>query len=122
MDFELVGIGGALGSMTRYGVGLVVHSTTFPYATLLVNVIGYLCIGLALPSLEKAAALSPEMRLLLIVGFLGGFTTFSAFGSESIALVRSGLSVALLSRRQRAARPRRGRRRPCSRGGVFAAG
>ena len=97
MGFILVAIGGALGSMARYGVGLAVHSTTFPYATLIVNVIGCLCIGLALPSVEKAAALSHEMRLFLIVGFLGGFTTFSAFGSESIALVRSGMPAALFN-------------------------
>jgi CrcB protein len=95
MGFLLVGLGGALGSMARYGVGLAVHSTTFPYATLIVNVVGCLGIGLLLPSAERAAALSHEMRLLLVVGFLGGFTTFSAFGSESIALVRSGLPVAL---------------------------
>lgn len=97
MGFILVGIGGALGSMTRYGVGLVVHSTTFPYATLIVNVIGCLCIGLALPSVEKASALSHEMRLLVVVGFLGGFTTFSALGSETIGLMRSGVSVALFN-------------------------
>jgi len=97
MGFILVGIGGALGSMARYGVGLAVHSMTFPYATLIVNVVGCLCIGLALPSVERAAALSHDMRLLLVVGFLGGFTTFSAFGSESIALIRSGMSVALIN-------------------------
>lgn len=97
MGFILVGIGGALGSMARYGVGLAVHSMAFPYATLIVNVAGCLCIGLALPSVERAAALSHEMRLLLVVGFLGGFTTFSAFGSESVALVRSSLSVALIN-------------------------
>jgi CrcB protein len=97
MGFILVGIGGALGSMARYGVGLAVHSTTFPYATLIVNVVGCLCIGFALPSVEKAAVLSHEMRLLLVVGFLGGFTTFSAFGSESIALIRSGMPTALFN-------------------------
>lgn len=97
MAFLLVGIGGALGSMARYGIGLAVPSTTFLYATLLVNVIGCFCVGLALPSFERAATLSPEIRLLVIVGFLGGFTTFSAFGNESIALVRAGIPVALLN-------------------------
>lgn len=97
MNFVLVGIGGALGSMARYGVGLALHSTTFPYATLIANVIGCFGIGLALPSLDRIAVLSPEIRLFVVVGFLGGFTTFSAFGSESIALVRSGLPVALLN-------------------------
>lgn len=97
MSFLLVGLGGALGSMARYGVGLALHSTTFPYATLIVNVLGCLGIGLALPSLDRIAVLSPEVRLFLVVGFLGGFTTFSAFGSESIALVRSGTAVALVN-------------------------
>jgi CrcB protein len=83
--------------MARYGVGLAVHSMTFPYATLIVTVIGCFCIGLTLPSLERAAALSPEVRLFVIVGFLGGFTTFSAFGNESIALVRSGILIALVN-------------------------
>lgn len=97
MGFVVVGLGGALGSMTRYAVGLAVSSSTFPYATLTVNVIGCFCIGLALPSAERAAALSPDLRLLLVVGFLGGFTTFSAFGYETLALLRSGAGLALLN-------------------------
>jgi hypothetical protein len=52
--------------MARYGVGLAVHSMTFPYATLIVTVIGCFCIGLTLPSSERAAALSPEVRLFVI--------------------------------------------------------
>ena len=95
IGFLLVGIGGALGSMARYGVGLAVQATTFPYATLIVNAIGCFCIGLALPDLERAASLPPETRLLAVVGFLGGFTTFSAFGSESVALMKLGLAPAL---------------------------
>jgi len=83
--------------MARYGIGLAVPSTNFPYATLIVNVVGCFCIGLVLPSFERAATLSPEIRLLVIVGFLGGFTTFSAFGNESIALVRAGMPVALVN-------------------------
>lgn len=95
--FLLVGLGGALGSMARYGVGLALPSSGFPYATLAVNVIGCFGIGLALPMLERAAALSPDLRLLIVVGFLGGFTTFSAFGNDTLALVRSGTSLALLN-------------------------
>jgi CrcB protein len=83
--------------MARYGIGLVLTSATFPYTTLVVNVLGCFCIGVALPSVERAAALSPEVRLLVIVGFLGGFTTFSAFGSESVALFRSGSGMVLLN-------------------------
>lgn len=83
--------------MARYGVGLAVPSTTFPYATLIVNVLGCFCIGLALPSIDKAAVLAPGIRLLFVVGFLGGFTTFSAFGNESISLLRSGAVMALVN-------------------------
>lgn len=95
--FLLVALGGALGSMARYGIGLAVHSTTFPYATLIVNVVGCLCIGLALPTIERAASITPEFRQIFIVGFLGGFTTFSALGSETIALLRTGAGVAFLN-------------------------
>lgn len=95
--FLLVGLGGAVGSMLRYGVGLLLASAAFPYATLAVNVAGCLGIGLLLPSVERAAALPPDVRLLVVVGFLGGFTTFSAFGSETIALLRSGMAPAALN-------------------------
>lgn len=97
MGFLLVGIGGALGSMARYGIGLAVPSVGFPYATLLVNVLGCFAVGLALPTLDRAAALSPDVRLLVVVGFLGGFTTFSAFGNETIALLRAGVGPAMLN-------------------------
>ncbi len=97
MAFFLVGVGGALGSMARYGVSLALPSVGFPYATLAVNVIGCFCIGLAMPSVERAATLSPELRVLVIVGFLGGFTTFSAFGQETLALLRIGGGLALLN-------------------------
>ena len=88
--FLLVGLGGALGSMARYGIGLALPSVGFPYATLIVNVIGCFCIGLVLPTVARAEALPPELRLLVVVGFLGGFTTFSAFGSETVGFLRSG--------------------------------
>ena len=95
--FLLVGVGGALGSMARYGMGLALPSSGFPYATLTVNVIGCFCIGLALPAASRVEALSPELRLLVVVGFLGGFTTFSAFGHETVSLLRSGGGLALVN-------------------------
>ena len=97
MNVILVGVGGALGSMARYGLGLAVPSATFPFATLAVNVMGCLGIGMVLPSVERATALAPEIRLLVVVGFLGGFTTFSAFASESLALLRTGAGTALVN-------------------------
>lgn len=95
--FLLVGLGGALGSMARYGIGLALPSSGFPYATLAVNVIGCFCIGMAMPAAARVEALSPELRLLVVVGFLGGFTTFSAFGNETVALLRSGGGLPLLN-------------------------
>jgi CrcB protein len=97
LGFLLVGLGGALGSMARYGIGLALPSAGFPYGTLAVNVIGCFCIGLVMPSLERAAALPPEIRMLVVVGFLGGFSTFSAFGNETVALFRSDGNLALLN-------------------------
>ena len=97
LAFLLVGVGGAFGSMARYGIGLALPSSGFPYATLAVNVIGCFCIGLAMPAAARVEALSPELRLLVVVGFLGGFTTFSAFGNETMALLRSGGGLALLN-------------------------
>ena len=97
LAFLLVGVGGAFGSMARYGVGLALPTTGFPYATLTVNVIGCFCIGMVMPTVARIEALSPELRLLIVVGFLGGFTTFSAFGNETEALLRSGGGLALLN-------------------------
>jgi CrcB protein len=85
--------------MARYALGLALPSAGFPYATLAVNVIGCFCIGLAMPAISRTEALPPELRLLVVVGFLGGFTTFSAFGSETVALMRAGAGsgVAILN-------------------------
>jgi CrcB protein len=86
--FVLVGLGGAVGSVLRYAVSLAFAKSSFPYATLLVNVAGCLVIGLALPAWNRAPVLSENLRLLLVVGLLGGFTTFSAFGHETVVLLQ----------------------------------
>ena len=87
-----VGLGGCLGSIARYKLGgLVLHHTLgwrFPLSTLAVNLGGCLLVGLLAGWVEHRDALSPGMRLLLITGFCGGFTTFSAFGLESLYLIR----------------------------------
>ena len=90
MNFLLVGLGGAAGSVLRYAVGLYFARSSFPYATLLVNALGCLLIGMALPAWNRTPVLSEEARLLLVVGFLGGFTTFSAFGHETAVLLQLG--------------------------------
>jgi CrcB protein len=88
----LVGGGGFLGSVARYVVsGIVLHSTgaaRFPYGTLVVNVGGCLIIGVIAGFAERAGLFTPETRLFLMTGFLGGFTTFSAFAYETVFLAR----------------------------------
>ncbi len=88
----LVGGGGFLGSIARYLLsGFVLHSTgaaRFPYGTFAVNVIGCLAIGVIAGLAEKASMFTPAARLFLMTGFLGGFTTFSAFAYETFFLGR----------------------------------
>jgi CrcB protein len=90
----LVALGGALGSVVRYQVGALViqqaGATQFPYGTFTVNVAGCLIAGLLAGLGEHFGFLSAPVRLFLFTGFLGGFTTFSAFGVETIALVERG--------------------------------
>lgn len=90
----LVGFGGGVGAMARYLVGgWVLHQTMqerIPYGTLVVNLIGCLAIGLIAGAAERFEMLTPEARLFLITGVLGGFTTFSAFGYETVFLLRRG--------------------------------
>lgn len=85
----LVGLGGGIGSILRFTVSL--FSTKyldfkFPIATLLVNVIGSLLIGIILAYLHKSNAVSSDLKFLLAIGFCGGFTTFSTFAWENLQL------------------------------------
>ena len=89
----LVFLGGGVGSALRYGAGLAVASTTFPYATFAVNAIGSLAIGL-FGGWAARFGWSDEMRLLLTTGLCGGFTTFSTFSKESLALAEAGRWIA----------------------------
>ena len=88
----LVGGGGFLGSVARYLLGgFVLHATgapRFPFSTLFVNVTGCLAIGILAGFAERAHVFSPATRLFLITGFLGGYTTFSAFAYETFFLGR----------------------------------
>jgi CrcB protein len=90
----LVALGGAVGSVARYKLsGLVLHHTIdwrFPAGTFAVNVLGCLVAGVLAGLAEKHDLLSADARLLLFTGLLGGFTTFSAFGVETVHLVKRG--------------------------------
>jgi len=90
----LVGLGGFAGAVARYLLGgWVLHHTLsakFPWSTFAVNVLGCLVIGVLSGLAERLEWFSPPVRLLLLTGLLGGFTTFSAFGLETVHLLRRG--------------------------------
>lgn len=93
MTYFLIAIGSALGGVARYGVGQLVGQrlAAFPLATLLVNVLGSLAIGVAAAiSLQIKPSSAQLTRELVIIGFLGGFTTFSAFSLQTLDLLRAG--------------------------------
>ena len=89
----LVAIGGALGSVARYLTGLVAtrwFGPGYPWGTLTVNVVGGLAIGIFAELIARRFDGSAELRLLIITGILGGFTTFSAFSLEVTAMAERG--------------------------------
>lgn len=89
----LVGTGGALGSVSRFLMSGAVQrlsgSLHFPYGTLAVNLLGGFLLGLVM-ELARPGIVSPQVRLFLTVGFLGGFTTFSTYTYESVRLLEKG--------------------------------
>jgi fluoride exporter len=98
-----IGAGGALGSILRYSLGTAAQRlivTTFPIGTFLVNAIGSFVVGVMYVWLIERVGVQPEVRAFLIVGVLGGFTTFSSFSLETVTLLmqasygRAALNVA----------------------------
>ncbi|NNJ09115.1 fluoride efflux transporter CrcB [Chloroflexales bacterium ZM16-3] len=88
-----VALGAAVGANLRYLLsGWVAQQmgSTFPYGTMLVNIVGCLVIGALLTLAATRITLSEPLRLLLVTGLLGGFTTFSSFGYEAFALIGEG--------------------------------
>ena len=92
INASLVGAGGFIGAIFRYGLsGFVQRSSSlgaFPYGTLVVNMIGCLLIGIAVGIIDSRQMVNPEFRSFVLVGVLGGFTTYSTFGLETFALLR----------------------------------
>ena len=93
LEVILVACGGALGATSRFVIGRLsdTHLTSlkFPLATLVINVLGCFAIG-CIAEISARGSISPHIRLMIVTGILGGFTTFSAFGLETITLLRSG--------------------------------
>jgi fluoride exporter len=92
--YLLVGIGGGLGAIARAGLGgLILHRSVdwrFPLGTFIVNVLGCLIGGVLAGLIARYEYFSPQTRVFLFTGFLGGFTTFSAFSLETVTLIRQG--------------------------------
>ena len=93
-------LAGGLGSGTRYVAGqwaLARFGPSFPYGTLIVNLVGCFALGMV-AQLASSTSWSPELRAAIAIGFLGGFTTYSSFNQETLALFASGAAgVALLN-------------------------
>ena len=90
LQFVLVGLGGAVGAMGRYGLSLIPLKSDFPAITLLTNILGALLIGAVIGLAAAGDRPSANFLLFLRVGVCGGFTTFSTFSSDSLRLLENG--------------------------------
>ena len=92
MAWLAIGVGAALGAWIRWGLGILMNTihSYLPLGTLLANLSGGFLIGIAVAFFNQSTALSPEWRLFVITGFLGGLTTFSTFSAESVLLLQRG--------------------------------
>ena len=93
--FLLVFLGGGLGSIVRYGISEFVKQNfkaVFPIATLCSNIISCIVLALAVGYLSEKIGTNPALKILIVVGFCGGFSTFSSFSYETVELIRSGNS------------------------------
>lgn len=99
MEYIWVGIGGFVGANLRYILGSVIANrlgSTFPAGTMVINITGALLIGVLLTILTDRVIADPLWRQLIVIGFLGGFTTFSSYTFEAATLVLDGRWVAAL--------------------------
>ena len=93
MNLLLIAIGGALGSVARYLLSTAVlrlSGTLVPLGTFVVNLVGCALFGAIVGAAEHRVAVAPELRAFLLIGLLGGFTTFSSYAFESFSLLRDG--------------------------------
>lgn len=93
MEILSVAVGGALGAVCRYLLGNFISrasGSALPWGTFAINIIGCFCMGLLMTLIVERGLLPAAWRLFLCVGLLGGFTTFSSFGYESLMLLTEG--------------------------------
>jgi CrcB protein len=98
MQYLVIGLGGALGSVLRFGIGSLIDTTVqktgqiFPWGTIVVNITGCFIIGFiyTISSAEGRLLLSPLTRNFITIGILGGYTTFSSFSLQTLTLAQSG--------------------------------
>lgn len=101
VNILLIGLGGFIGSVLRYLIASYVQQATksvdFPFGTLAVNVLGCFLVGFLAQLVEGRGAFTSESRAFIFVGILGGFTTFSAFGNETLNLARDSQMIRALA-------------------------
>jgi crcB protein len=89
----IIGTGSFMGGIARFLTSRFIQNTVvsaFPYGTFIVNILGCFLIGLFYGLSERGNVMTPEWRMFLTVGFCGGFTTFSTFANENVALLKDG--------------------------------
>lgn len=99
MKILFVLLGGSLGALCRYGVSMAsvhLYGESFPWGTLVVNLVGCFLIGLAFALGVERNVISPSFRLFFVTGFLGALTTFSTYALESISFTRDGQTMAAI--------------------------
>ena len=98
-NFLYIGLAAAIGAWSRWGIGILLNTMhpIFPLGTLTVNLIGGYLMGISMGAFELYSELSPDLKLIINIGFLGGLTTFSAFTAEVFQLLQKNEFVASLT-------------------------
>jgi CrcB protein len=98
-NFLYIGLAGAMGAWARWGIGILLNTIhpVIPFGTLTVNLIGGYLMGVSMGTFELFSDFSPDLKLIINIGFLGGLTTFSAFTAEVFELLQKNELVSSLT-------------------------